>query len=176
MRAVVADLLQGDRSVAGEQVAGVDGPRTGLSAVGAGARLLGIAGLLSGALLTEAAGDGPAGVVGPLLQGGEVDVGSGALGAEALEGEELKEALDFGVVGEVRGRGSEHGGSSLTEASCPGCAGPYQNTIGSAIDVSTMSAAPATLCLHPSTEAHIDRKSADSTICRFPTKVAEIGA
>lgn len=101
---------QRDRSVAGLQIAGRQGPLAGPPAIGAGLGLLDrSSGLLGGGLLTDLTRDGPPDGVGHVLDVAEMDVGSDGIGAVHSLPDDADQFLELRVVGIAAESGAKHG-------------------------------------------------------------------
>jgi hypothetical protein len=98
----VARFLELDGTVSGQEFADRDRSRTGPPAIGTRLRLIDRARLLGRGLFTELPCQLPPGVVGELLDRGEVEVIGGAVGPEEILGERGEELLEPGVLGGIR--------------------------------------------------------------------------
>ena len=95
-------LIDPDRTVASQQLPALDRAGTGTAAIGTRPGLIGRPGLAGGGLFAKPTGEVPAGVVGELLDRGEVEVIGGAVGPEEILGERGEELLEPGVLGGIR--------------------------------------------------------------------------
>jgi len=98
----VAGFLELDRSVAGEELAVFERTEAGAVAIGARLRSVDGARLPGGRRLAKLPRDRAADVVGTLLDGGEIEVVEGVVGAEEVRGNRLEDLLEAGVEGGIR--------------------------------------------------------------------------
>jgi hypothetical protein len=99
---MVAGFLELDGTVPGQELPRLDRSRAGTTAIGTRLGLIASARLLGCGLFTELPCQLPAGVVGELLDRGEVEVIGGAVGPEEILGERGEELLEPGVLGGIR--------------------------------------------------------------------------
>jgi hypothetical protein len=98
VRAGAAPFVELDGPIAGQEPAGCEAAIAGSAAVRARPRPIGGSGLIRGDLFAEAARDPLTGLVGALLDGGEIELRRGAIVSEELLRELREEALDLGIV------------------------------------------------------------------------------
>lgn len=110
MRAIVLSFLKLDRPVAGEQLAAFDRTQAAMLAVGTHVRLVDGTRLLGGGGFAKPASDRAADVVGPLFDGGEIEVVDRFIGTEEIWGDRFQDFLETRVEFGVRRGRLKHGG------------------------------------------------------------------
>ncbi len=94
---MIFGFLKLDGAVPQEQLPGLDRSGTGSAAIRTRLRCVGILSLLGGRLLGEPAGDLAADLVGPLLDGREIELVNVLVGPEDLATDLSKKQLELGV-------------------------------------------------------------------------------
>jgi len=103
VRAFPPDFLQKDRSISGEEFSGLDRAGARSVAIGTGLRFLGRPRLLGGRVFTQGPSDLLTDLVGPLLDGGEVEGSEGLVPREQFVGKQGEKLLELGIVSKIGG-------------------------------------------------------------------------
>ena len=107
-----------DRPISGDQFSCLDRARTGSAAIWAGLRIMGRLRLFRGELLAQLPGNLPSGLVGALLDRGEVEFAPGTRLPKHIQGKRREEFLKPGILGVILRRRTKHLWSSVTGLAC----------------------------------------------------------